>query len=65
MWLLYCFVNKMYILYCCSNFIVSPLQPWYFDTKKYQIEIGAVTKNGFLLADSKFEVYQEREIKKC
>ena len=27
--------------------------------KKYSIEIATVTKNGFLLADSKFEVYQE------
>ena len=27
--------------------------------KLYQIEMAAVAKNGFLLADSKFEVYQE------
>ena len=27
--------------------------------KLYQIEMATVAKNGFLLADSKFEVYQE------
>ena len=32
--------------------------------KLYQIEMATVAKNGFLLADSKFEVYQEWEIKK-
>ena len=33
--------------------------------KLYQIEMATVAKDGFLLADSKFEVYQEWEIKNC
>ena len=33
--------------------------------KLYQIEMATVAKNGLLLADSKFEVYQEWEVKKC
>ena len=48
MWSLYSFVSNISLRQYGINFIASPLQPRYFDTKTISAKITNLMKSGFL-----------------
>ena len=63
MWWLYSFVNEISIMWCNSNFVVSHLQQWWFDTKATSDKNLYFDEGCLFMTDSTLEMYQEWEKK--